>query len=104
MKCECGGATHVIDTRKAGNSIRRFRKCRVCERKYVTMESFVEAIGKVTPADKPDPVVVKKKKAATTKPVKAPVTTAKQRKVEVRRRLEDLKNRVPSYYIEDDEY
>lgn len=102
MKCECGGATHVIDTRKAGNGIRRFRKCRVCERKYVTMETFVEAIGKAPPQEKANPAPVAKKKVAAVKPVK-PVTT-KQRKVEVRRRLEDMKLRVPSYFIEDDEY
>lgn len=98
MKCPCGGSTYVIDTRKAGNEIRRFRKCKVCERKLVTMETFVEALGKApTIAQEPKP-------KPKPKPPKVPVATSNKRKVEVRRRLEDIKLRVPSYYIEDDDY
>ncbi len=98
MKCQCGGDTHVIDTRKVGDGIRRFRKCKVCERKMVTLETFVESLGKAP---------VKKARAAPQpkpKPPKVPVATSNKRKVEVRRRLEDMKLRVPSYYIEDDDY
>lgn len=87
MKCHCGGSLQVIDTRKVREGIRRFRRCRVCGRKYLTLETVIEKAASLeTPAPMAAP---------------APQQTTKQRRVEVRRKLED---RVSRYYIEDDEF
>lgn len=95
MKCDCGGNTHVVDTRKVGNSVRRWRRCKLCDRKLVSVESFVDAAEVSAPIREP--------KAPKPKKQKTPVAV-KRSPVEVRRALEDRKLRVPSYFIEDDDY
>ncbi|CAB4154736.1 hypothetical protein UFOVP653_24 [uncultured Caudovirales phage] len=71
----------------------------MCERKYVTLENFVESVGRLPKAaPAAAPVKAAQQKVAKAAPPK--VVTAAQRKTEVRRRLEDLRNRA----LEDDDF
>lgn len=94
MNCICGGITHVVDSRKSGNEVRRYRKCKACGKKLVTVERF-EVM-----AAKPEQMVVEPPKQSRS------ITAAerKRRQMEVRRKVEDLhlKRRVPDYFIEDE--
>ena len=85
--------TKVLETRKHSNGapIRR-RKCNSCGSTYRTLEVLFDGVIPKTEVVKP------KVKAAPTKPVKV----VKPSKVEVRRKNEDRRDRVPSYFIEDD--
>lgn len=43
MKCLCGNPTHVLATRKtADGQLRRRRECKVCGKRYTTVETAVE--------------------------------------------------------------
>jgi transcriptional regulator NrdR family protein len=97
MNCSCGGETQVAETRIVDEIIRRRRKCKKCEYVFWTKEVFDRE-----PIDKTKKAVVKQ---IYTKPEAAAI---KQKKVDARRKVEDIKRekklRVPSYFIEEEDY
>jgi transcriptional regulator NrdR family protein len=94
MHCaQCGHHdTIVTDTRKhdKGAPLRK-RKCLACNAVFRTLEVMFDG-------DVPTPPKKAKPKA---EPVITP-KSVKQIKVEARRKNEDRRDRVPSYFIEDD--
>ena len=97
MKCECGGNTQVSDTRLIDDMCRRRRKCEACGESFFTKEVFLYKAE-----DNPNAIHNRKRKDLFTKPEAAAV---KFKKVEARRKAEDIKERklrVPSYFIEED--
>lgn len=103
MKCVCGGETEVMNTRTIDGYKRRQRKCVLCAQSFYTKEVRISGIEiepvPTKPKPKPDKRGVYTKKAAS---------EVKQQKVDVRRKLEDMKEkktvRVSNYYIEDEEW
>ena len=103
MKCACGGSTEVVNTRTVDGCKRRQRKCVLCKQSFQTKEIRISGIEiepiPAKPKPKPD------KRGVYTKETAAEV---KQQKVDVRRKLEDMKEkktmRVSNYFIEDEEW
>lgn len=99
MKCSCGGETAVLETRTIDEMFRRKRKCGTCGEYFFTKEVFLYAAK-----DNPN-VAPAKPKVLLTKPE---VSKAQRKKVETRRKLEDIKrerkSKVPSYFIEEEDY
>ena len=55
MKCEaCGGESAVVDSRKSSvnNAIHRRRKCRICSRRWATIEMPADVIKYIFKEDK----------------------------------------------------
>lgn len=96
MKCSCGEDTAVTETRTVDGILRRRRRCKVCEYTFWSKEIFDRDVR--APA-KPKP------KQVYTKPEAAAI---KKKKVNTRRKNEDIKQekklRVPSYFIEEEDY
>jgi hypothetical protein len=96
MKCDCGGKTEVMQTMPVQDTIKRRRKCVDCKKLMYTLEVRAvveEAAPPPPPKPKPEP-----------KPMEKAAKTIHQKRVEARRKNEDRRNKVPSYFIEDDEY
>lgn len=97
MKCSCGGETVVLETRTIDEMFRRKRKCNDCNEYFFTKEVFLYAAK-----DNPNAAPAKPKVLLT----KPEVSKVQRKKVETRRKLEDIKrerkSRVPSYFIEED--
>ena len=99
MKCPCGGETVVLETRTINEMFRRKRRCNACSEDFFTQEVFLYLTK-----DNPH-VAPAKPKVLFTKPE---VSKAQRKKVETRRKLEDIKRekkfKVPSYFIEEEDY
>lgn len=93
MLCDCGGKTYVVNTRQMPESIRRQRKCASCKQSFYTLESRMEEVQII-----PAPV-----KKPAEKPMAQKAADVHRKRVEIRRKNEDHKMRVPSYFIEDEE-
>jgi len=97
MNCSCGGETLVAETRTVEGIFCRRRKCKQCGYVFWTKEIFDRE-----PRDRTKKPVVKQ---VFTKPEAAAI---KQKKVDARRKVEDIKRekklRVPSYFIEEEDY
>lgn len=96
MKCDCGGKTDVVQTMQVQDAVKRRRKCAECKKSMYTLEvrATVVEVEPEPPKPKPEPI----------KPMAQAAKTIHQKRVEARRSNEDRRSRVPSYYIEDDEY
>lgn len=97
MKCDCGGKTDVVQTMQVQDAVKRRRKCTDCKKSMYTLEvraTVVEAELEPPKPKPPEPV----------KPLAKAAKTIHQKRVEARRKNEDRRNKVPSYFIEDDEY
>lgn len=96
MKCSCGTSTRVTETRTIEGIVCRRRECKSCKQVFWTKEIFDRKIGEPKPP-KRDKVYTKPEAAAIHK-----------KKVETRRKVEDIKRekklRVPSYFIEEEDY
>lgn len=100
MLCDCGGKTYVVNTRQhGGNKIRRQRKCEKCKESFYSIEVREFVALKDAPVEETPPAP---------KPMAKAAAKMQRKKVEVRRKLEDLKQekkmRVPSYFIEEEDY
>jgi len=96
MKCPCGGDTAVVETRTVDNTPKRKRKCELCNQSFYTLETFLEmAAGRS--GRRPQPNAQGLYTVPDAKEIKA-------QKVETRRRNEDRKTRVPSYFIEEEDW
>lgn len=99
MLCDCGGKTYVVNTRQHDKKIRRQRKCETCREWFYSIEvrEFVPLKNAPVAEPKPEP-----------KPMAKAAAKLQRKKVEVRRKLEDLKQekklKVPSYFIEEEDY
>lgn len=105
MKCTCGGKTNVTSTEQREKSVFRRRKCTVCKKNFATLEEVTITPGTGAhnqhggirrPKKEPKPDargIYTKKDAAEIKRIK----------VEARRKAEDRRNKVPNYFIEDEE-
>jgi transcriptional regulator NrdR family protein len=96
MQCDCGGRTYVVNTRQhSENRIRRQRKCEKCREWFYSIEVRELVPLKEVPEEKPKPMAKVAEKVH-------------RKKVEVRRKLEDIKQerkfKVPSYFIEEEDY
>lgn len=112
MKCECGGHTLVSSTVQRPDGVLRRRKCAACARNFATMEYEVSTPGagahnhvrkaKAKTRAKPKTQAVPKPDAQGlyTKPDAAEI---KKQRVELRRKAEDRRMRVPNYFIEEDD-
>lgn len=96
MKCDCGGKTDVVQTMQVQDAIKRRRKCADCKKSMYTLEVRATVLDAT-----PEPV---KPKPEPVKPLAQAAKTIHQKRVEARRKNEDRRNKVPSYFIEDDEY
>ena len=95
MKCKCGGDTMVVLTRTIDGVPKRKRKCDLCGQSFYTIETFLEmASGKPGPKPKPKPP----------KPMAEKAAEIHRKRVEVRRKNEDRKTKVPSYFIEEEDW
>jgi hypothetical protein len=94
MKCDCGGKTEVVQTMQVKDVVKRRRKCVECKKSMHTLE----ARATVSNASEPEPPPPK-----PLSPMAKVAKTIHQKRVETRRTNEDRRNKVPSYYIEDDE-
>lgn len=110
MKCPCGGSSKVSSTVQLPEGVLRRRKCETCDKSFATLESMASTPGagahnQVVNKDKPPSLKPRKPKPDTkglyTKPAAAEI---KKQKVELRRKAEDRRNRVPNYFIEEDDY
>ena len=99
MLCDCGGRTYVVNTRQLDNKIRRQRTCCVCKKWFYSIEVREFVPLKDAPVAEPKPAP---------KPMAKAAAKLQRKKVEVRRKLEDLKQEkkmnVPSYFIEEEDY
>ena len=97
MKCLCGGETVVMETRTIDDIFRRRRKCNGCGEYFFTKEVFMYMAK-----DNPNAAMARPKALLTI----PEVSKAQRKKVETRRKLEDIKRekklKVPSYFIEED--
>lgn len=96
MLCDCGGRTYVVNTRQhGGNKIRRQRKCEACREWFYSIEVREFVALKDAPVEEPKPMAKIAEKV-------------NRKRVEARRKVEDLKQerkmRVPSYFIEEEDY
>ena len=81
MKCPCGGNTVVTQTRARDNTLKRTRKCNLCNQAFYTTEVFLDwAVGKPGP---------KTQDKNLFSPTPEEVAKANKKKVEARRKLED---------------
>ena len=100
--CKRGGETSVTETRVIEGQYRRRRKCVDCGDAYFTVETYL------APAYRTSGEAHEKRRVNAPKPddkglyTKKDAATVKKIKVETRRKNEDRKNRVSSYFIEDD--
>ena len=105
MKCKCGGTTLVTTTKQIPEGIFRRRKCSVCKEIIATLESEVSTpgSGRYTKEGTRKPKTLPKpdNQGLYTKP---DVKIIKAQKVETRRKNEDRKARVPSYFIEEEDW
>jgi hypothetical protein len=97
MKCDCGSRTDVVQTMQVKDTVKRRRKCVDCKKLLYTLEVRAEVLDVALEPPEPRP-------PGLIKPMAAAAKTIHQKRVEARRSNEDRRNRVPSYYIEDDEY
>lgn len=97
MKCQCGGKTSVTTTEQREDRVFRRRKCVVCKTNFATLETRISRVTEPTakPPPKPDERGIYTEQSAA---------QVKKLKVETRRKIEDRKQRVPSYFIEDEDY
>ena len=98
MLCDCGGRTYVVNTRQhGGNKIRRQRKCETCREWFYSIEVREFVPLKDAPEEEAPP-----------KPMAKVAEKIHRKKVEARRKVEDLmqerRMRVPSYCIEEEDY
>ena len=103
MKCKCGANSQVTSTTKESTlgGVVRYRKCGECGTRFQTLETIIETRS---PGRPPSPLKFK------APPVYTPeqVSKIKAFKTAVRRKSEDIqenkqrRNRVSSYFIEDD--
>lgn len=82
-----------MQTIQVQDAVRRRRKCEDCKKSMYTLEVRATVLD-VEPKPKPEPV----------KPMAQVAKTIHQKRVDTRRTNEDRRNRVPNYFIEDDEY
>jgi transcriptional regulator NrdR family protein len=94
MKCNCGGKTEVMQTMPIQDTVKRRRKCVDCKKLMHTLEVRAEVLEMEPEPPKPEPV----------KPMAKVAKTIHQKRVDTRRTNEDRRNRVPNYFIEEDEY
>lgn len=102
MNCSCGGETLVAETRIIEGIIRRRRKCKKCEYVFWTKEVFDREPGVQ------GKLIGSPPKQIYTEPEAVAIKT---KKVQTRRKLEDIKSekkerklRVPSYFIEEEDW
>jgi hypothetical protein len=100
MKCDCGSETKVMQTMPIRDVIKRRRKCVDCKKLMFTLEVRAEVLDIAEPPPPPKP----KPKPKPLPPLAKVAKAVNQKRVEARRKNEDRRNRVPSYFIEDDEY
>lgn len=96
MKCKCGGDTVVVETRTVDGVPKRKRKCGLCGQAFFTVETFLEMVS-----SKPGP---KPKAKVEPKPMAEKAAEIHRKRVEVRRKNEDRKTKVPSYFIEEEDW
>lgn len=93
----------MLDTRSIDGIFRRKRKCNTCQEVFYTKEAFLYKAEDNPNKPKPKP---KEQRDTFTKREVAAVH--KKKKVETRRKLEDLKQKkrtsVPSYFIEEEDW
>lgn len=95
MLCECGNKTFVINTRQINEGVHRQRRCAGCRKSFYTLETrFVMQRVMETPKVEPKPKA---------QPLAEKAAKIHRKRVEARRKNEDRKDRVPSYFIEDEE-
>ena len=86
----------MIETRTVDNTPKRKRKCELCDQSFYTLETFLEmAAGRS--GRKPQPNAQGLYTVPDAKEIKA-------QKVETRRKNEDRKPKVPSYFIEEEDW
>ena len=94
MQCPtCNSGSIVSTTVQLDGEVKRHRKCKMCNKRFVTLEALIESMPVGRPAKLmpvPDARGIYTPEAAV---------SLKMQKVVTRRRNED---RVASYYIEDD--
>lgn len=96
MKCKCGGNTVVVETRVVEDVPKRKRKCILCSQAFYTAEVFLEmAMGRSGRRTKDNP---------PPKPMAQKAAEIHRKRVEVRRKNEDRKSKVPSYFIEEEDW
>lgn len=94
-----------MDTRTIDGIFRRKRKCNSCSEIFFTKEAFLYRA-----ADNPNAYkdTTRKRKEEKDTFTKKDVAAVHKKKVDTRRKLEDIKQtkklRVPSYFIEDEDY
>jgi hypothetical protein len=94
MQCpKCNAASSVSTTVQFNGEVKRHRKCKSCDKRFVTLETVIESAPVGRP---PKPRPVPDERGLYT-PEGA--MSLKMNKTLIRRRNED---RVSSYYIEDD--
>lgn len=98
MKCDCGGRTEVVQTMQVKEAVKRRRKCVDCKKSMYTLEVRATVLEMEPEPPKPKP------KPEPVKPMAKVAKVIHQKRVDARRTNEDRRNRVPSYFIEDDEY
>ena len=95
MLCNCGGRTHVVNTRQLTDKIRRQRKCVACKQSFYSIE-----VREFVP--------LRNAPVAEPKPMAKVAEKIHRKKVETRRKLEDIKQerkfKVPNYFIEEEDY
>jgi transcriptional regulator NrdR family protein len=94
MQCPtCNSGSIVSTTVQFNGEVKRHRKCKSCDKRFVTLEKLIESapVGR-----RPKPRPVPDERGLYTP---AAAVSLKMQKVVARRKNED---RVSSYYIEDD--
>lgn len=102
MQCpECSAARTYVSTTMVHPSggVHRYRKCSGCGFNFATLETILEEKPKLGRPVSVERVATPKLKNTVTKRDAALINKIK---VEVRRKAEDKKSQVSSYYIEDD--
>lgn len=94
MQCPtCNAGSIVSTTVRLDGEIKRHRRCKSCDKRFVTLETVIES----TPVGRPPKLRPVPDARGLYTP--AAVVSLKMQKVVARRKNED---RVSSYYIEDD--
>lgn len=101
MNCTCGGDSSVTTTRQLNHQVFRRRKCKACKRNFATIEIEVDTpgSGNYNKEGKRNP-----KPDAKGMYTPADAKAIKAKKVEARRKNEDRKEKVPSYFIEEEDW
>ena len=96
MICDCGGETKVMQTMPIKEVIKRRRKCMECKKLIHTLEvrATVQELEDIEPPPKPK----------TLPPMARVAKVVNKKRVDARRVNEDRRSKVPSYFIEDDDY